>query len=74
MEPLHKGNQNLIRIFDAYVCLWNHDNDPIGDDWEKVINDNFNEFHITGYYDFIRLRMDWIVNNKITPTTFYPKP
>ena len=53
LEPIHKGHHNLIRVFNAYVNLRTHDNDPIGHKYMNFTNDNFNEFHITGY-DYFR--------------------
>ena len=40
----------------------------------KVINNNFSNIHIAGYYDFRRLPMAGILNNIPTSTTLFPKP
>ena len=74
LEPLPKWHQNLIRIFNAYVHFRPHDNDPTGDDWVKLNNNDSHAFFITGYDDFKILRMDGLVNSIKTSTTLSSKP
>ena len=74
LEPLSKGHHNGIRIFNSYFHFWTYHNDPIGNDWVKVANDDSNKFCITCYDYFRRLRMTGIVNTRNFSTTLYYKP
>ena len=77
MESLSKVPYNIIRIFIDFFKYLIHDSDTVGNDWVKVTNENFNEFHITCYDDFRSLDNAVIVNPSSNETTlpyrsYYP--
>ena len=67
------GHHNLIQVFISYFQYLIHDNDPVGDDWVKGTNDDFNEFLNTGHIYFRRFRMDGLLNQRPTSTTLSSK-
>ena len=69
MKYLYLGHHNLIRFFIDYYKYRTYDNEPIGDDWTKIINDDFNDFNMKDYYDFRKLREAGLVNHMPTSTT-----
>ena len=46
----------LIRYFINYFEYRTYDNEPIGNDWMKINNREFNNLRMKYYYNFIRLR------------------
>ena len=71
MKSLYLGHQNLIQSFIDFFEYIIYDNEPIGDGWMKINNDNLNDFCMKYYYDFRRWREDGLVKprpNWITST------
>ena len=46
-----------------------YDNDPIGEEWMNITNENFNYFRMKDYYNFRRLRESGLVNPSPNSTT-----
>ena len=68
MQSLSLGNQNNIQSFiDSYEYRA-YVNDPIGDDYTNISNDDFNEFFMKDYYNFRRLHYAGLVNTRSTST------
>ena len=72
LKSIPIGHQNLIRSFIDYFEYIIYDNYPIGDDWIKITNDDFNDLCMKYYYNFRSLSEAGIVNNRPTlPTSSY---
>ena len=69
LKSIYLGHQNLIRYFIYYFEYQVHDNDPIGNDYVKITNYDFNEFRVTDYYNFRSLREAGIINPSKNSTT-----
>ena len=74
LEPLHKGQHNIIKVCNAYVQFQTHDNEPIGHDCVKVTNGNFDKFSLQAMMIFRRFCMAGIVNTRANSTTLYSIP
>ena len=73
-EYLYIGKKNLVWSFTDYFEYKTYDNGPIGDDWMKITNENFNNFRMKDYYNFRTLREARLVNPSPTlPTSSYKR-
>ena len=69
LKSISLGNQNIIRSFIDYVEYRTYDNDPIGDDWTNINNDDFTDFMMKYYYNCRRLCETRLVNTRPTLPT-----
>ena len=56
LKSLSLGHHNLIRYFIDYFEYRTYNNYPIGDDWMKITNENFNDFRMKYYFNLEGLR------------------
>ena len=66
LEFISIGHQQIIWSFIDYLKYITYNNDPIGDDLMNITANNFNDFHMKYYYNFIRLREYVLVNTRPT--------
>ena len=66
---LSLGHQNLIRSFIEYFEYRTYDNYPIGDDWTRITNKDFNDSRMKYYYKFRSLHEAVLVNPRPALTT-----
>ena len=74
LEYLSIGHHNIIRIFIYYFQYQIHDNYPIGDDWVKINNDDFDELFIIGYNLFRIFYVAGVLNPRPNSITLSSNP
>ena len=49
-QKISRGDQRLVQVFLDYVTFRNSSNNPIGDDWTSITQDDFDSYRISPDY------------------------